>query len=222
MFLKNNNYLVTVAVSAITWFFIGNYQPPLQAQQIVPDASLGDESSQLNSVSPQEQQIDGGAVRDTNLFHSFSEFNIGENQVVNFVNPASIENIFSRVTGNNISNIQGSLGVLGNANLFLLNPNGISFGENASLNVNGSFIGTTANQINFTDGISFGANSANGEALLTISQPNALQFGNQPGRIINRSQSFDQAELNTSFLPAGLLVPANQTLALIGGDGCGK
>ncbi len=221
MFLKKNNPLIKVAVGALVWLASSNYNSSLQAQ-VVPDNTLGNENSQVNSVSPQEQQIEGGAIRDTNLFHSFSEFNIGENQIVNFVNPANIENIFSRVTGNNISGIQGSLGVLGNANLFLINPNGISFGESASLNVNGSFIGTTATSINFTDGTSFDTNPASGEPLLTINQPNALQFGNQPGTIINRSQSFEQAEITNQFnsngLPAGLAVPIGETLALIGGE----
>ena len=219
--MKKNNSLIKVAVGALAWLASSSYSTSLKAQ-VIPDSTLGNESSQVNSVSPQEQQINGGAIRDTNLFHSFSEFNIGENQIVNFVNPANVENIFSRVTGTNISNILGNLGVLGNANLFLINPNGISFGESASLNVNGSFIGTTATSINFTDGNSFATNPASGQALLTINQPNALQFGDQPGAIINQAQSFDLAESTDQFnidgLPAGLLVPVGETLALIGGE----
>ncbi|WP_293084779.1 filamentous hemagglutinin N-terminal domain-containing protein [Moorena sp. SIO4A1] len=41
--------------------------------------------------------------------------------------------MLSRVTGTNVSNILGTLGVLGNANLFLINPNGIVFGSNSRL-----------------------------------------------------------------------------------------
>ena len=41
----------------------------------------------------------------------------------------------------NPSNILGRLGVLGEANLFLLNPNGILFGSSASLDVQGSLVG---------------------------------------------------------------------------------
>lgn len=62
-----------------------------------------------------------------------------------FVNRNGIQNIVSRVTGKEASNILGTLAVEGNANLFLLNPNGILFGKNAQLDVRGSFIGTTAN-----------------------------------------------------------------------------
>ena len=67
----------------------------------------------------------GGAERGVNLFHSFLEFNIETGKGVYFANPVGIDNILARVTGNNISEIRGTLGVLGNANLFFLNPNGI-------------------------------------------------------------------------------------------------
>ena len=123
--------------------------------QIVPDASLGGERSVVtpNTVirGLPSDRIDGGAIRGSNLFHSFQQFSIGEGRGAYFANPAGIENILSRVTGNNRSEILGRLGVLGNANLFLLNPNGIVFGANASLDVAGSFTATTANAIALGD-----------------------------------------------------------------------
>ena len=205
----------------VTFGAVSLISQPVTAQ-ITPDNTLSDENSEVTSISEEEQQIDGGAIRGSNLFHSFSEFNVGENQTVNFANPENIANIFSRVTGNNLSQILGDLGVLGNANLFLINPNGIVFGENASLNVNGSFVATTANSINFSDGNRFAANPATGKPLLTINLPNALEFGNEPGTITNRAQSPQKAVSNEQFNndgnPAGLLVQPEKTLALIGGD----
>ncbi|MFP4299945.1 MAG: filamentous hemagglutinin N-terminal domain-containing protein, partial [Spirulinaceae cyanobacterium] len=116
---------------------------PVSAQ-IIPDTTLGNENTTLTPINPNRYHIDGGAIRDINLFHSFLEFNIQQNQTVYFSNPLGVENILTRVTGNNLSDINGRLGVAGEANLFLLNPNGIIFGENASLDIRGSFLATTA------------------------------------------------------------------------------
>ncbi|MEM6402823.1 MAG: filamentous hemagglutinin N-terminal domain-containing protein, partial [Cyanobacteria bacterium P01_D01_bin.116] len=116
--------------------------------QIIPDNTLGAESSRVLPNGAIDK-IDGGALRDKNLFHSFTEFNINNGQRVYFNNPSGIENILTRVTGGNASNILGTLGVDGAANLFLINPNGIVFGENARLDLGGSFVGTTANGLQF-------------------------------------------------------------------------
>lgn len=100
--------------------------------QVVPDNTLGAESSvvtpNVNVRGIDSDRIDGGATRGANLFHSFQEFSVGEGRGAYFANPTGIENILTRVTGNNASNIMGRLGVLGEANLFLLNPNGVIFG----------------------------------------------------------------------------------------------
>ena len=149
--------------------------------QLLPDDTLGKENSVINSINSLEDRIDGGAIRGSNLFHSFKEFNIDNNRSVYFNNPTNIENILTRVTGNNQSQILGKLGVLGNANLFLINPNGIIFGKDASLDINGSFVGSTANFINFADGTEFSAVTPN-KPILTISTPLGLGLDN-PGEI---------------------------------------
>ena len=91
--------------------------PQTATAQIVPDSTLGTENSIVDRDGNRDT-INGGAIRNTNLFHSFQEFSVGIGREAYFANPNSIVNIFSRVTGNNISNIQGVLGVLGDANLF--------------------------------------------------------------------------------------------------------
>lgn len=171
--------------------------------QIVPDSTLGTERSIVTPVNPLSDRINGGAIRGTNLFHSFSDFNVNEGRAAYFANPNGIENILSRVTGTNPSHIFGKLGVLGNANLFLLNPNGVIFGANATLDLRGSFITSTANSIIFTDGILFSATNPETQPLLTINVPIGLQFGtNQPGAILNMGS---------------LAVELGQNLALVGG-----
>ena len=185
--------------------------------QITPDGTLDNNSSTIapnvNIKGSAADRIDGGATRGANLFHSFQEFNVGESQRVYFANPTGISNILTRVTGSNISNILGTLGVDGGANLFLINPNGILFGNNARLDVAGSFVGSTANSFVFGNGLEFSAtNPQTPSSLLTVN-PSALLFNQlQAGRIENRS-----------IAPAGdnifgLRVPDGQSLLLVGGE----
>ncbi len=157
--------------------------------QITPDSTLGVESSivtpNANVRGIPAELIEGGATRGVNLFHSFTDFNVGNGQRVYFANPAGIENILSRVTGNNLSNILGTLGVDGGASLFLLNPNGIIFGENARLDIAGSFVASTANSVVFENGTRFSATNPEAPPLLTINVTPGLQYGtNQPNATI--------------------------------------
>ena len=184
--------------------------------QITADDTLGSENS-IVSPNGQVDLIEGGASRGSNLFHSFQEFNIGEGREANFANPAEIKNIFSRVTGNNPSILLGKLGVLGDANLFFINPNGIFFGENASLDVKGSFVASTASSINFSDKNQFSAiNPQTPAPLLTVNVPApvGLEFEGIPGKITNRSLVTNQ---DTGEL-IGLGVQPGKTLGLVGGD----
>jgi filamentous hemagglutinin family protein len=192
---------------------------PTLAQELKPvaDNTLGAESSVVTPTSPQADRIDGGAIRGANLFHSFSQFNIGEGREAYFANPSGIENILSRVTGSDASRIFGKLGVLGNANLFLINPNGIIFGRNASLDVRGSFVGTTANAIGFGNQGFFNATNPNTPALLTVN-PSAFFF-NQIAAAPIQNNSVATAGRDPAGLNAlGLRVPDGKSLLLVGGN----
>ncbi|MGL5875552.1 MAG: filamentous hemagglutinin N-terminal domain-containing protein [Xenococcaceae cyanobacterium] len=185
--------------------------------QITPDDSLGEENSTVTpDVELKEKLVDlieGGAVRDNNLFHSFSEFNVPEGASIYFANPQSVANILTRITGNNISKILGTLGVNGNANLFLLNPNGIVFGENARLDVAGSFLATTADRFVFENGFAYSASNPTAPPLLTINIPVGLQFGDRAEAIVNRSIA-----VNADDEPVGLQIQPQQNFILVGGD----
>lgn len=175
---------------------------PLDAQ-IIPDDTLGNENSLVRPINPTTELIQGGATRGVNLFHSFQEFSIKEGNRAVFDNPEGIQTIFSRVTGQNPSRLFGTLGVLGSANLFFINPNGIIFGPNAQIAVTGSFVASTANQINFPDGSRFSATNPESSSLLTIdvAVPVGLQFeGDGLGTIINLGN-----------------IASGQNIALIGG-----
>lgn len=153
---------------------------------IIPDDTLGEESSQIDSASETIDRIEGGAVRADNLFHSFQEFNIEEGLSAYFANPAGVENILSRVTGSNPSNIFGTLGVEGEANLFFLNPNGVVFGPNASLDIAGSLTISTANSFEFADSSRFDSR-AQQSSPLTVSVPLGLQTGDSANANIESS-----------------------------------
>jgi filamentous hemagglutinin family protein len=187
--------------------------------QIIPDNTLGPESSRtvpgtINNLP--SDRIEGGTTRGSSLFHSLREFNIGEGRGAYFENPSGITNIFTRVTGGNQSNILGTLGVLGNANLFLINPKGIVFGPQARLDVRGSFLASTADSIVFENGLEFSSANPQAVPLLTVNIPVGLRFRENPGAIVNASSITQVIEGTT--VPVGLAVPPGQTLALVGGD----
>ena len=191
--------------------------------QLLPDNTLGAESSVVSPINLLEDRIDGGAIRGTNLFHSFKEFNIDNGRSVYFNNPSTIQNILTRVTGNNPSEILGKLGVLGNANLFLINPKGIIFGRDASLDIKGSFVGSTASFFNFADGNQFSALSTEDKPLLTISAPLGLGMANNPGeiRINGNGNKLSSTRLSSPYKDndtKALEVEEGKTIALIGGD----
>jgi len=157
---------------------------PSQAQPITPATDATG-----TSVSPNGNRYDitGGSLSgdNANLFHSFSQFGLDAGQVANFISQPNIQNIFSRVVGGNVSRINGLIQVTGgNSNLFLMNPAGIIFGSNASLNVPASFTATTATGIGFGGGRFNAIGSSDYTSL--VGTPNAFAFTTlQPGAIIN-------------------------------------
>lgn len=164
--------------------------------------------------------IEGGTQVGSNLFHSFKEFSIDNGTTAEFKNADSVQNIISRVTGKSVSHIDGTIKAQYAANLFLINPNGIIFGPNASLNIGGSFIATTASSLNFANGTQFSATDPQIPPLLTVSVPIGLQFGITAAPIRNQSSHQVQLRLNgISFSrTVGLQVKPGKTLALVGGD----
>ncbi len=157
---------------------------PLDAQTITP---ASDGTGTLVTPEGNRLDISGGTLskNGANLFHSFQQFGLTANQIANFLSNSQINNILTRVVGGEASQINGLIQVTGgNANLFLMNPAGIVFGSNATLNVNGSFTATSANGIGFEGGW-FNAVGSNDYPEL-VGNPNGFAFTMpQPGSIIN-------------------------------------
>lgn len=190
--------------------------------QVIPDGSVNTRVSQSGDLFT---ITDGNRVGD-NLFHSFSQFSVPSNGTAFFNNASDVQNIFSRVTGASVSLIDGLIQANGSANLFLLNPKGIIFGANAQLNIGGSFISTTANSIEFADGIEFSSINSQPAPLLSINVPVGLQLGNNPapinlqgtGHTLTNTSGLTLAPLIRTPHPTKLQVPSGKTIALVGGD----
>lgn len=147
--------------------------------------------------------IGGGTTAGSNLFHSFTEFGLNQNQTANFLSNPAVQNILGRVVGGNPSIINGLIQVTGgNSNLFLMNPAGIIFGQNASLNVPAAFTATTATGIGFGNNW-FNATGPNNYATLVGTPSNFAFNTSQPGSIVNAGS---------------LKVGQGQNLSLIGGN----
>ena len=145
-------YLRTIAALAFLITALGVNLTTAQqvVTNITPDTTLHTNSM----VTPNGNLFDitKGTAVGSNLFHSFQEFSVSSGDIANFVDPGGVANILSRVTGANVSNIFGQLRSDSSANLFFLNPNGIVFGPESSLDIGGSFHVSTADFIRLGDG----------------------------------------------------------------------
>ena len=177
-----------------------------KAQNITLDGSLGSEGTLTGPDYVIPQAV--GQTVEGNLFHSSGQFSLGTGESASFQSDASIRNILSRVTGGSHSDIEGLIRAGGNANLFLINPNGIIFGQNAQLDIGGSFVATTANAIAFPGGEEFSlTSSVNPQNSLLSVNPSAFLF----------NQIADQPT-NSIEVKGTLAVDENQSLLLVGGN----
>ncbi|MEH1835387.1 MAG: filamentous hemagglutinin N-terminal domain-containing protein [Nostoc sp.] len=185
--------------------------------QITPDSTLPNNSR----VTTQDniRTIEGGTQAGSNLFHSFQEFSVPTGSTAFFNNAVNIQNIISRVTGGSVSKIDGLIRANNTANLFLINPNGIVFGANASLNIGGSFVASTANALQFENFGFFSATDKNIPLPLLTINPSALLFNqiNQNAVIQNNSVAFAGQD-PAGFDAFGLRVPDGKNLLLVGGN----
>lgn len=165
-----------------------------------------------------QYDITGGTRAGSNVFHSFGDFTVPSNHTANFLNITGqvTTNILARVTGGNPSNILGTIQTagFGNANLFLMNPSGITFGPNASLNVGGSVTFTTADYLRLTDNRRFNAiPNPSIDALLSTKPVEAYGFlGSSPGAITVQGSQLGVTNGQGISLVGGNIAIQNGTL----------
>jgi filamentous hemagglutinin family protein len=187
---------------------------PLSHAQVTQTPGAGGLNTQVNHIGS-VYEITHGTPAGSNLFLSFDSFSITAAETARFQTPNLVPdgttgNILGRVTGGNVSSIFGtvdSISYYPNANLFLMNPNGIIFGPSAQINVGGMATFTTANYLRLwgagTNDI-FYADPAQ-PSLLTSAPVATFGFlGSNPAAI--------------SLQGSTLSVQTNQSLALVGGD----
>ena len=216
-YLQTSSWLGIIAI-----YFL---QAPAYAQRVIEDGTLPTRvTPDANNLNFTIDSINNSNRAGNNLFHSFKEFSIPTGGSAIFNNSTNVVNIINRVTGGNISNIDGLIKANGNANLFLINPNGIVFGKDARLDIGGSFFGSTATSIKFADG-EFSAIATTTPPLLSINIPLGLQMGNNSAAIEVQGAGYSAASNDiNSFSPFivtsldGLRVKPRNTLALIGGE----
>jgi filamentous hemagglutinin family protein len=199
---QNQSGRVSLFATAIALTLTSSFYVDLADAQIVPDGST---ATQVlgNQILPSA----ASSLRGGNLYHSFDRFNVPTGGVVfgtgAGINGSAVNNIINRVTGTNASVILGAIqsrAAFPNANLFLLNPNGIVFGTDARLDIGGSFHGSTATGLRFENQDVFGI----GTSQLPLGNPAELLFGAAtPAGIVNQ---------------ANLQVRLGQNITLTGGN----
>ncbi|KPA10137.1 secreted protein containing Filamentous hemagglutinin [Candidatus Magnetomorum sp. HK-1] len=181
-------------------------------QGLSPDSSLGSKVELKDST----YHITGGKSVDNNLFHSFESFNLQSGESAIFDDSGFQYNI-SRITGVDYSWINGKITSYAD-NLYLINPNGLMFGPNASLDLSGSFYATTADYIKLGNTRDKFYSNLSGNSILTSAAPSDFGFLDEsisPISLQGRGEITEQEWIDN---PTGLHVKSGHSISFIGGD----
>ncbi len=163
-----------------------------------------------------------GELVGTGLFQSLLRLDVNDGDTATFAASepnVTVDYIFARVTGESRSEIYGRLRLsseVGSADLYLLNPYGVIFGETADLDVGGSFYVSTADVLRFESEMgqpeqNFEASRGGSVPTMVVAPP--VEFGfldtGSPEKI-----TFDKTEsVHDRFT-----VPAGETPAVVAGE----
>ncbi len=182
------------------------------------DGSIGNAGALVLEGPNYEIKADYGSQAGGNLFHSFNQFNVHSGESATFSGPDSVQNIISRVTGGDASWIDGKLGSsIPNADMYFLNPAGVMFGSDVSLDLGGSFHVSTADYLRMGENDRF--YSALGESdVLSVSAPTAFGFLDNDAAPISFESRGSITEPEWAEKQTGLYVADGKTISIVGGD----
>ncbi len=168
--------------------------------EVITDGSLGS-STTLSGQMDIPQSL--GTTAGNNLFHSFSRFNVDTGESATFTGDNALQNVISRVTGGQVSVIDGLLqSTIGNASFYFINPAGVMFGANAQIDVPAAFYVSTADTLRFGDGSQFSASNP-ASSLLSVAEPTGFGFlNNQGGNIAVQDSVLEFKPASTATLSA--------------------
>ncbi|QTA91437.1 filamentous hemagglutinin N-terminal domain-containing protein [Desulfonema magnum] len=201
----------------ITTFFPA-YADGTHPRGINLDGSLGT-AGKLNLPGPDyDIKAEYGRQAGTNLFHSFEQFNIHSKESATFTGPDSVQNIITRVTGGEASWIDGRLAsAIPNADLYFLNPAGVMFGPDASLDLGGSFHVSTADYLRLGDNEKFYTNPLESD-VLSVAAPAAFGFLDNDISPITFEGKGEIPSETWDREAAGLAVAEGKGISVVGGD----
>jgi filamentous hemagglutinin family protein len=190
-------------VLALTGIGVVSLASPLRAE-VVFDGTVGPGGALSGNFDIPDSF---GTQVGSNLFHSFSTFNINTGESATFTSSFTgvTDNVIGRVTGGSLSTIDGLLAsTIPGAAIWLINPNGVVFGDNASLSVPGAVHVSTADYLLLEDGGRFDATNL-GDTVLTMANPVSFGFlSATPASISAGASTLDVVD--------------GATISLIGGD----
>ncbi|KPA13033.1 filamentous hemagglutinin family domain-containing protein [Candidatus Magnetomorum sp. HK-1] len=213
--MKRNNFIKFIIIVLIwtTPARSENNQP----NGIIIDDTIGTSGSKILEGPDYHIFAELGQIKGNNLFHSFQTFNVHKNERAIFYAPETINNIISRVTGNEMSWIDGGIqSIAPNADIYLFNPNGIFWGPNARLDVQRSFHISTCDNIGFSDQTKFKANSDS--IILTSASPISFGFIDSDVAQLHIQGKGNVFPTSENELIPSILVKDTNNISLIAGN----
>ncbi len=199
--------LCTISLAALVLTAVG----AVQAQNVVLDPTLGNPTSLGNGPTYSITEAMGRTIGN-NLFHSFSRFSLLGGETAEFTTASAIQNILARITGAEVSTIDGT--IRSPANLFFFNPNGVVFNSGATLDIDGSFHASTA------DYLRMGATAFYvDESQATADLPSVLSI--DPGVLLDPPDAFGFSSATPAPITVNgstLTMAEGGRIGLVGGD----